>query len=126
MADSRGPASLLRRVFGKEIALAAIREQASWMCGRLEQARMQKAGGSGPSRRAKAQEQRSRKAQREYFDTHRGLSPRRLEARVGRLRCYLDERSAATFLRRFPPTCSTTWLFSRQLRVTFPQFSPLN
>ena len=69
------------RVFGKKIALAAVREQAAWMCGRLEQARMQKAGGSGPSRRARAQEQRSRKAQREYFDRHpRGLRPRGLEA----------------------------------------------
>ena len=58
------------RVFQKKIALSGFREQAAWMCGRFEQARMQKAGGSGPSRRAKAQARRSRRAKREYFDTH--------------------------------------------------------
>ena len=62
------------RVFGKKIALAGVREQAAWMRGRFEQARMQKAGGSGPSRRAKAQARRSRRAQREYFDTHAGFA----------------------------------------------------
>ena len=62
------------RVFGKKIALAGVREQAAWMCGRFEQARMQKAGGSGPSRRAKAQARRSRRAQRAYFDTHAGFA----------------------------------------------------
>ena len=50
------------RVLGRKIVLAGVREQAPWMCGRFEQARMQKACGSGPSRRAKAQERRSRRA----------------------------------------------------------------
>ena len=63
------------RVLGKKIILAAVREQAAWMSGRFEQARMQKAGGSGPSRRARAQERRSRKAKRYYFDTHAGFAP---------------------------------------------------
>lgn len=62
------------RVFGKKIALAGVRGQAARMCGRFEQARMQKAGGSGPSRRAKSQARRSRRAQREYFDTHAGFA----------------------------------------------------
>ena len=42
---------------------------------KIEQVRMQKRGGSGPLRRAKAQQaRRSRRAQREYFDTHAGFA----------------------------------------------------
>ena len=37
------------RVFGRKIALADVKEEAAWMCGRFEQTLMQKACGSGPS-----------------------------------------------------------------------------
>ena len=60
------------RVLGRKIVLECVREQAAWMCGRFELG-MQEAGGSGPSQRAKAQGKRSRRAQREYFDTHAGF-----------------------------------------------------
>lgn len=58
------------RVFRRKIALAAVRQQAIWMSGRLEQARVQKAGGSGPSQRARAQRRRAQKAHDEYVSTH--------------------------------------------------------
>ena len=62
------------RMFGTKIALAAVRQQAIWMCGRLEQVRMQKAGGSGPTQRAKTQRWRAKMAQQEYWDTHAGFA----------------------------------------------------
>jgi hypothetical protein len=58
------------RVFRRKIALAAVRVQAIWMSSRLEQARAQNAGGSGPSQRERVQRWRTRKDHEEYASTH--------------------------------------------------------
>ena len=58
------------RVFRRKISLAAVRVQAIWMSSRLQQARAQNAGGSGPSQREKVQRWRTKRAHEEYASTH--------------------------------------------------------
>ena len=51
--------AVYRRLFRRKIALAAVRAQAVWLSNRLEQARAQNDGCQGPSKRARAQNQRA-------------------------------------------------------------------